>query len=337
VRSLVVQTAFIGDMVLTTPLLAELARRGPVDVVATPLSAPLLAGNPDVDTVIVFDKRRLSRGMRGLVRMARTIRDREPDVAYLAQGSMRSAALATLCGASQRVGFSTSSGRKLYTRTVRYRSDLHHAERLWQLAGGDELRATPEQLKPRLYPGEREVELVDQLIAGSALTGKPFVALAPGSIWATKRWPYFAELARALAPHAPVAVVGGSDDGGLGRAIGEHVGRGAIDLTGRLSLLASAELIRRAAVLVTNDSAPQHLASAMGTPTVTIFGPTVPEFGFGPLASGSVALGHPTLPCRPCDRHGPRECPLGHWRCMRELAPAQVSGLVSQLISNRSA
>jgi heptosyltransferase II len=332
-RSLVVQTSFIGDMVLTTPLIAELARRGPVDVVATPANASLLAGNPDVAEVLVFDKRRSSRGLRGLARMARTIRDRHPDAAYLAQGSMRSAALATLGGCRERVGFSTSSGRALYTTRVRYRGELHHAERLWQLGAGEEARATADQLRPRLYPGGSERELVDSVIAGSPIVDRPFVAVAPGSIWGTKRWPYFAELARAIAPLAPIAVVGGADDGALGRAVSEEVGRGVVDVTGRLPLLASAELIRRAAVLVTNDSAPQHLASAMGTPTVTIFGPTVPEFGFGPLAPRSLSLGHPTLPCRPCHRHGPRECPLGHWRCMRELASAQVSGVVSQLIS----
>jgi heptosyltransferase II len=337
VRSLVVQTSFIGDMVLTTPLVAELAFRGPVDVIATPLSAPLLAGNPSVDRVIVFDKRRISRGMRGLVRIARSIREKGPDAAYLAQGSVRSAALAALSGAEFRVGFATSSGRHLYTRSVRYRGDLHHAERLWQLGAEPDARATPEQLRPRLYPSPADCALVDDVTEGASLEGRPFVAVAPGSIWATKRWPYFAELARGLAPLAPVVVVGGADDGALARAIGQEVGRGVLDLTGRLPLLASAELIRRAAVLVTNDSAPQHLASAMGTPTVTIFGPTVPSFGFGPLAPASVTLGHPTLPCRPCHRHGPRECPLGHWRCMRELAPAQVSGIVSQLVTARSA
>jgi heptosyltransferase-2 len=144
-------------------------------------------------------------------------------------------------------------------------------------------------------------------------------------VWATKRWPYYAELAARLARGARVVVVGGPGD----RALAETIVAAcpperAIDATGRLSLLASAELIGRAALLVTNDSAPQHLASAMGTRTVTVFGPTVPEFGFGPLAPESAVLGHEALACRPCDPHGPRACPLGHWRCMRELSPDAV-------------
>ncbi len=105
----------------------------------------------------------------------------------------------------------------------------------------------------------------------------------------------------------------------------------AIDATGKLSLLASADLIGRAALLVTNDSAPQHLASAMNTPTVTVFGPTVPAFGFGPLADRSAVAGIDALACRPCDRHGPQKCPLGHWRCMREITPDIVAGIARRL------
>jgi heptosyltransferase-2 len=71
----------------------------------------------------------------------------------------------------------------------------------------------------------------------------------------------------------------------------------------------------------------------MGTPTVTIFGPTVPEFGFGPLAPRRVVVGHTALACRPCDRHGPRRCPLGHWRCMRELTPEQLERVVLDLLA----
>jgi heptosyltransferase II len=129
-------------------------------------------------------------------------------------------------------------------------------------------------------------------------------------------------------------VIGAKDDAPLAADIAAAaVGHDIIDATGRLSLLGSAELIRRCAALVTNDSAPQHLASAVGTPTVTVFGPTVPEFGFGPLAPHSATAGVIGLDCRPCDRHGPMQCPLGHWRCMRELAAAEIAALVTQVES----
>lgn len=318
-------------MVLTTPLLAELATRGPVDVVATPANAPLLANHPAVREVIVFDKRRAARGLGGLGRTAAVLRDGHYGAAYLAQGSMRSATLARLAAIPQRVGFASSAGRWLYTHRIAYRDDLHHAERLWQLAGGDGVRAPREALRPHLYPGAGERAAVDALLRGSAAEASPFVALAPGSVWATKRWPYFPQLARLVADRMAIVVVGSSVDGDLARAIASSAPSRVVDATGRLSLLASAELIGRARALVTNDSAPMHLASAMGTPTLAIFGPTVPEFGFGPLAPAAIATGLDALPCRPCHRHGPNACPLGHWRCMRDVAPALVHEQLSAL------
>jgi heptosyltransferase-2 len=344
--SLVIQTSFLGDMVLTTPLIAELASRGPVDVVATPASAPLLANNPSVRDVVVYDKRRDDRGMYGLWRAARALRGRargssgaaEPRriaAAYLAQGSMRSAMLAVLAGIRVRVGFSTSAGRALYTRSIDYREDKHHAERLWSLGAEEGASPTPAQLRPRLFPGDRELIAVEQMLAEAGHRGEPLIALAPGSVWATKRWPYYGELARRLATRGRIVIVGGKADAALAATIAEGITPfRPIDATGRLSLLASAELIGRTTVLVTNDSAPQHLASAMGTPTVAIFGPTVPEFGFGPLSERSAVAGHPALDCRPCDRHGPRRCPLVHWRCMRELSVERLERLTAEVSSN---
>lgn len=341
-RALVFQTSFLGDMVLTTPLIAELARRGPVDVVATPASAPLLANNPAVRRVIVYDKRGADRGAGGMLRMARALRATDPlegargaTVAYLAQGSIRTAVLAVLSGASERIGFSTSAGRALYTRRVEYREGAHHAERLWRLASEANAPA-PEAavFRPRLYPGVAEVAAVTGLLSSNGYDGEPFVALAPGSVWPTKRWPGYVSLARELSGRVRVVLVGGPADVELAAAVAAAAGGSVIDATGRLTLLASAELIGRAVALVTNDSAPLHLASAMGTPTVAIFGPTVPEFGFGPLAPTRTVIGHEDLGCRPCDRHGPRRCPLGHWRCMREIDVGVVQEAVRQMTSS---
>ena len=339
--SLIIQTAFIGDTILTTPLIAELAARGPVDIVTTPVSAGLLENNPGVRRLFVFDKRNAQRGLRGLWAMARTIRrhraEHDPGVdrtvAYLAQGSTRSAALAVLAGAHERVGFATSPARSMYTKRVPYIENQHHAARLWLLAFPNEQRAEPraERLRPRLFPGAAEKTAVTDLLREHGVSGA-FVALAPGSVWATKRWPYYAELAQRISTRVPVVVIGGKDDQAHAEAISSVVPPDRfVSAVGRLSLLASAELIGRARALVSNDSSPTHMASAMGTPTVTIFGPTVPDFGFGPLALRSVTLGHAGLDCRPCDRHGPQRCPLGHWRCMRELGVDDMEKLVLQL------
>jgi heptosyltransferase II len=335
-RSLVVQTSFIGDVVLTTPLLARLAQDGAVDVVTTPLGATLLASHPALSRLFVYDKRKADSGMAGFLRMAR--RARGSHRAFLCQGSTRSGALAFAAGCTERIGFTTSDGRWTYTERVEYRDDWHHARRLLSL-GDLQLAASSDDpaaaaIRPRLYPTDDDIRAVDELLAHR---NRPMIALAPGSAWHTKQWPRYGELAALVADRYDIAIVGGRGDLGAAGEIKLRVDREhIIDGAGKLSLLGSAELIRRALVLVTNDSSPQHLASAMGTPTVTIFGPTVPEFGFGPLAPGSRTVGNKALACRPCDRHGPRVCPLGHWRCMNEITPDEVADVVQSVISEET-
>jgi heptosyltransferase-2 len=328
--SLVVQTSFLGDMVLTTPLLAHLARSRPVDVVSTKAGMVLLANNPAVREILVYDKRAADSGVRGFARLVSALRQRRYDSAYHAQGSLRSGALTFAAGVRDRVGFSSSSGRAFYTTRIAPIDNTHHAARLLSLGTRDPMRPVSNgEIRPHLYPGIIERAQVDAVL-GPAAAGARLIALAPGSVWATKRWPYFPDLARDLIAQtdAQIVVVGGEADRALALEIVGATKGQAIDATGRLSLLASADLIGRSAVLVTNDSSPLHLASAMDTPTIAVFGPTVPEFGFGPLAERAVVMGHAELACRPCDRHGPQRCPLGHWRCMREMTPDLVMSAV---------
>src|SRR6476659_7162113 len=168
--SLVIQTSFLGDTVLTTPLMARLAEQGPVDVLVTPASARLLANHPAIRETIVYDKR-------------------------------------------GRDGFETSSGRAFYSVRVPAPLGMHHAEKLFTLgsAGGGRPWAR-EDLRPRLYPGAEERQVVDELLGAGADGDRPLVALAPGSVWATKRWPHYPALARSLASRARIVVIGGHDD-----------------------------------------------------------------------------------------------------------------------------
>jgi heptosyltransferase-2 len=335
--SVVVQTSFLGDTILTTPLLAQLAHRGPVDVVTTPAAASVLQGHPAVRQVIVYDKRDTHAGLIGFLTMRARLKQGQYDSAYLAQGSMRSALLVWAARIPERIGFATSSGSRLYTTRVAYRDDLHHAARLLLLSRPNGREPTDEEMRPSLAPGAAERAVVDELLRSSGVrAGERLIALAPGSVWGTKRWPYYPQLAQALADAGRIVIVGGPGDRALAKDILSAVPN-AVDATDKLPLLASAELIGRSAVIVTNDSAPLHLASAMGTPTVAIFGPTVPQFGFGPLAPTKATLGHETLACRPCHRHGPKRCPLTHFKCMRELSVEGVAERTRDLFLNPDA
>jgi heptosyltransferase-2 len=149
-------------------------------------------------------------------------------------------------------------------------------------------------------------------------------------LWETKRWPEerFAELARALGgAGVGVALLGGPEDRELCariRAAAAGPGVAATDLAGRTSLRASYEIIRRAACLVTNDSLPMHLGVAAGVPVIGIYCSTVPAFGFAPRGPQDVVVEVEGLDCRPCGIHGHRACPLGHFRCGKDLDAARV-------------
>lgn len=328
--SLVVQTAFLGDVVLTTPLLRALAaRHGPVDVVTTPAAAPLLDTHPAVRQVIRYDKRGVDRGWSGFAALARRLREAHYEVAYLPHRSLRSALLAFGARVPKRVGF-RDGWRSLYTESRKRPASGHEVDRLLALAGDAQAIRTP----------SIGLTAADHAAAVAFLEseglGNEVVALAPGSIWGTKRWPHFTALAAQLGRVAPghaVAVVGGTGDEALAADIVASVRRAggrAASGCGQLTLRESAALLARCRLLVTNDSAPLHFAQAVGTPTVAVFGPTLPSFGFGPLNPGDRVVEMMDLTCRPCSKHGPAACPLGHHRCMRDLPVERVIAAIEE-------
>lgn len=320
---LVIQTAFLGDVVLTTGLLAYLAERaGPVDVVTTPAAAPLLETHPAVRRTVGYDKRGADRGVGGLVRLAGRLRREAYARAYLPHRSIRSATLARLAGVPERIGFTGSPGSWTYTRRIPRPEGGHEAERILALAEPEPGSVATLSLG---LTEEDRLRAAEWLVAKGL--GPGFVAMAPGSIWGTKRWPGYAGLAAAL--DRPVVIVGGPEDRVLAESVAAAAPGRAHVAAGELPLRVTAALLEKARVLVTNDSAPLHLASAVGTRVVAVFGPTVPAFGFGPRGSTDRIVEHGTLPCRPCSSHGPPVCPLGHHRCMREISVERVLELVS--------
>lgn len=205
---LVVQTAFLGDVVLTTPLLARLAGRyGPVDVVTTPAAAPLLETHPAVREVIAYDKRGADRGLRGFRHLAERLAARRYARAFLPHRSWRTAALALAAHIPERVGFDDSPGRILYTRRMPRPRLAHESTRLLALAGpGRRGEPTP---RVELVATDADRAAAAAWLSRQGVTGR-FVAVAPGSIWGTKRWPGYAELVAQM--REPVVVLGSAAD-----------------------------------------------------------------------------------------------------------------------------
>jgi heptosyltransferase-2 len=211
---------------------------------------------------------------------------------------------------------------------------LHEAHRVGLLL--EPLGLTREEIvaaRPWLppFPWERVDSPWAKALDEMARRASHLIAIAPGSVWGTKRWPAdsYAALARALLEKTSSALVllGGADEveatGHIARALDFAADR-VLDLGGKTSLAELRAIYPRLSLLVSNDSSAVHYATAFGVRTVAVFGATVPAMGFGPLAEGSLALGVEDLACRPCGAHGPAVCPLGHFRCMRELSVERV-------------
>ncbi len=187
---------------------------------------------------------------------------------------------------------------------------------------------------PVMYPGAEDMEWAESFLVGRGYSGGPLVGIAPGARRATKMWP--AEKYGALAGifesagSARAVVVGDEHDRPAGTRVLEG-GRGVIDAVGETDVARLAALLSRCDLLVSNDSGPVHVAVAVRTPVLAIFGPTVEEFGFVPYGEGNRAVSK-ELYCRPCSLHGTKECSEGHFRCMEEIEPEEIFRLAKELL-----
>jgi heptosyltransferase II len=340
-KFVVVQTAFPGDVVLTLPLVQQLREMFPdafTGFVAIPGTADLLDNHPAVSERIVFDKRGADRGIGGIFRFAKSLRVRNFDVAIVPHRSLRSALVVFLAGIPRRIGFTRSAGRVLLTDVVDYDESAHEIDRnlslLGPLGGGGN-----RQCMPSLYPDYAAVDKVDQFLrawrAGGG-SGEPLIAIAPGSVWATKRWPAekYAGLGKLLLRAGyGVVLIGSSDDRALCAGLMNSIGSpDVLNGAGEFSLLESAELIRRCRLIVSNDSAPVHLAGAMRVPVVAIYGATVPRFGFAPRGKQDAIVEREGLACRPCGIHGGQRCPIGTFECMLSITPDMVRDAIRRTL-----
>jgi heptosyltransferase-2 len=375
---LVVQTIFLGDVVLTIPLLQHLRHAYPsarIDVIVRKGVDGLLASHPAVSSVLTYDKTGSDGGLVGAWRVVQRLKSGRYSLALVLPGSIRSAIAVYLARIPQRIGTDQSTGILLFADKVKFPGELKSSpngrsvlflEGLWKMLGGknsfvstlftDVVRidvkndaihrhlqlleplGIPVQesiLHPRLYPSQHDAEVVTNQL--SNLAAGRLVAVSPGSVWATKRWPAnrYASLAREFIGRGyNVCVVGGGSDVAVCEEIVQSVKSSSLlNACGKLTPLQSAELLKRCRLLVTNDTAPMHLASAVGTPCVAIFGPTVPEFGFAPFGSQHLIIERKALWCRPCTPHGGARCPIGTHECMTGISVEEVSQATLRLLA----
>jgi heptosyltransferase-2 len=328
---LILQTAFLGDVILSTPFIRAVRRTFPdavVDVLVIPENKPLFGANPDVNGVLTFDKRRRMFKWAVFCRLVLKIRRTKYDLAFSLQRSMTSSLIMVMGGIPERIGL---SGQRLLTQMVKPERGLHIRDRYLALLRPFTMKVFDRNTA--LHWTDAEEKTAEGLIPRRAADVQR-AGVAPGSKWATKRWPeeYYTELIKNLARSGvELFLIGGREDRSLCDAILRSSGEAAVNTCGRLSILESAALIRRLDLMIANDSAPLHIADAVGTPVFAIFGPTVRRFGCTPYRPHD-RLFELDLDCRPCSRHGGRRCPQGHFRCMRDIPPEQITQAVLEFI-----
>jgi len=337
-----VQTGFIGDVILSSPVISALKKVYPdseISLLTTPLASDLYKTHKDLKEVLVFDKRKTQKGIFGIFSMASELRAKSYDVVYSLHKSSRTSALLFLSGIKKRYAFKESKLNFLYSK-VAPRSDLKHdALRNLAILRVHDLKpedhACPMSLGQSASAKEKALDII------SSLKGKKIVVIAPGSVWATKRLPVetFLETSlKCLDAGYGVVFIGGPDDKQLaeflvkGIEAKEGIQKNYVDAIGKCPLSTSAEIIRASDIVISNDSSPLHMASATGTPVVATFCATVPEQGFGPWMVPFKIVEVKNLYCRPCGRHGSNVCPTGTHACQKGIDSSDIFDAVGELL-----
>jgi heptosyltransferase-2 len=342
-KILVVQTSFIGDTVLTLPLLSEIKRRFPgskLSLLCTPLGRELLLDYPIVDEIIVDDKKEAGRGWIGLWQQAKLLKAKRFTLALCPHKSFRSGLLLFLANIPLRVGFTQSKSSFLFHVRVNRNAERHDVERTLSILEGLGIRTDDcERVLDLPIATSVEKEVTRRLFTAGVDTSKMLVGIHPGSVWATKRWSAegFGRLIGLLKEKYPCEILlfGGSEDAQVVTNVQNLCGGCAVSLVDRISLRELPAALSLCRVLITNDSGPMHIAVARGVPVVAIFCATTPELGFYPYSARAIVV-EKHLPCRPCSSHGGRRCPLGTEDCIRLIRAEEVFHAVGELLETTS-
>ena len=326
-KLLVIQTAFTGDVVLATAILEKLHHQYPdaqIDFLLRKGNEGLLEGHPYLTNLLVWDKK--TNKNTNLLKIAMRVR-KEGYTHVINLHRFGSSGLVTfLSGAKYKAGFDKNPFAFCYTKKVAHvisepysENPVHEVQRNQMLIADI---TSPEAAMPALYPTAADLEYVKQF------QGRPYVCVAPSSVWFTKQFPAekWISLINMLPAHYNVYILGAPSDGALAQGIADKTSHANVaNMCGKLSFLQSAALMQGGNMNYANDSAPLHFASAMNAPVTAVFCSTVPAFGFGPLRENAKVVEiKERLYCRPCGLHWRKTCPEGHFRCAMDITNDQL-------------
>lgn len=326
-KILVIQTAFIGDVILATPVIEKLHQYFPdahIDFLLRKGNEGLLAGHPYLNKVLIWDKK--TSKLSNLNQIIADVKREKYDKVINLHRFGSSGLVTLFSGAAEKIGFHKNPFAFCYTKKVRHviGNGKHEVERNIELIADF---TDNKKTMPRLYPSAKDIEQVKQYKA------KPYICIAPSSVWFTKQFPKhkWIEFLDAINGRYKVYLIGAASDKELcNQIIASSKNKEIENLSGKLSFLQSASLMQDAVMNYVNDSAPMHIATAVNAPVTAVFCSTVPAFGFGPLSDKSfVVETEEKLDCRPCGLHGYKACPKGHFKCAETI---KVEKLTTTLI-----
>lgn len=306
-RLLIIQTAFIGDVILATALIETIAKAFPeakIDFVLRKGNASLLDNNPHVNQVFIWDKK---NKLKGLKKLLFEIRKHSYDELICLQRFLSGNLISLFAKSKNKRVFENSPLSFLFSHTTKHvwGDGTHEIERNHKLLKGL-IDGSPEN--PKLYPSVSDFNHIERYQTST------YNCVAPNSVWFTKTLPLnkWDELIHRL--EGTVYIIGAPNDFELGERL-KKSHPNVVNLCGKLSFLQSAALMQKAKMNYVNDSAPLHLCSAMNAPVTAFFCSTTADFGFGPLSSQAFVMERKDLDCKPCGKHGHKSCPKGHFKC----------------------
>jgi len=310
-RILIIQTAFLGDVILSTSVVNSIKAQYPeaqVDLLVKKGNEGLVLGHPNLHRVLTFDK---SRKWREMLRIIRTNRATPYDFIVNLHRFASSGLIAVL-SQSKTVGFNKNPLARFYTLKLPHpiSKGIHEIDRNFSLIAALGIKHL---VKPSIVPSEEAMQKVTEY------QETPYVCFAPASVWATKQLPIEKWVELSEKQDHIIYLLGGPNDRALCETIKTKSPTRIHNLAGELSLMESVALMKGALRNYVNDSGPLHFASAVNAPVTAYFCSTVTDFGFGPLSDDSEVNEVTGLPCRPCGLHGKKECQEGHFKCGKEM------------------
>jgi lipopolysaccharide heptosyltransferase II len=338
-RILITRTDRLGDVVLSTPVIRFLRKKYPtahIAMMVRPYTSDIVINNPDLNEVILYDKYHEQRGLWKSIKFALALRKKRFDVGIALHPTNRVHLMLFFAGVPIRIGYDKNLGKLLTKRVLHAKQKglMHEADYNFNLLKEAGFDVSGADHHPYMNTGDDEKKLVDVVLADQGV-GRDVIVLHAGASCPSKRWSpeRFAKVADSLAGDfgCDIVLVGGSDAEKYNSLVAENMDMKVFDLTDMLRVGELAELLKRSKLLISNDSGPVHVATAVGTPVVCVFGRSDPGLSpkrWGPLGEKDIVL-HKNVGCRECLAHNCQK----DFACLKAITADEVITAAKQILN----